>query len=162
MKPSIITIGVYGFTAESFLQALLDAHVDTFCDLRAKRGMRGSAHVFANSKRLQEMLQAHGIRYIHLKALAPLISLREIQRQEDKKLHELKRNRVKLADAFINIYERDYLNRFDTHMFLEQLGEETQVLALCCVEREPAACHRSLVAQQLAQEVHLTVTHILP
>jgi hypothetical protein len=29
----VVTIGVYGFTSNSFFQALLDAKVDTFCDI---------------------------------------------------------------------------------------------------------------------------------
>jgi hypothetical protein len=31
MKPTIVTIGVYGFDEQSFFQTLLDAKVDTFC-----------------------------------------------------------------------------------------------------------------------------------
>jgi hypothetical protein len=31
-----------------------------------------------------------------------------------------------------------------------------------CVERDPEACHRSLVASRLASEFGLTVTHLKP
>jgi putative nucleic acid modification protein with dual OB domain len=56
MKPKIVTIGAYGFDKESFFQALLDAKVDTFCDLRMRRGMRGSTYAFVNSSSLQSRL----------------------------------------------------------------------------------------------------------
>lgn len=42
MKPTIVTIGVYGFDEQSFFQALQDAQIDTLCDIRARRGVRGS------------------------------------------------------------------------------------------------------------------------
>ncbi len=58
-KPKIVTIGVYGFDRESFFQALLDAKVDTFCDIRLNRGLRGSTYAFVNSKSLQRRLQEH-------------------------------------------------------------------------------------------------------
>ena len=34
--------------------------------------------------------------------------------------------------------------------------------ALFCVERDAAACHRSLVAQRFAEEFGVPVTHLLP
>jgi hypothetical protein len=34
--------------------------------------------------------------------------------------------------------------------------------ALFCVERDPEACHRSIVAERLAAEFGLPVTHIVP
>ncbi len=71
MKPKIVTIGVYGFDQESFFQALLDAKVDTFCDIRMRRGMRGSKYAFVNSSSLQKRLGELDIQYLHLKDLAP-------------------------------------------------------------------------------------------
>ena len=42
------------------------------------------------------------------------------------------------------------------------LEEDTQVVALFCVEKEPEACHRSLVADKLAKELKLEVENIVP
>jgi hypothetical protein len=36
------------------------------------------------------------------------------------------------------------------------------VVALFCVEREPAACHRSLVAARLSRDLGLDVEHLGP
>lgn len=93
MKPRLITIGVYGFDSDSFFRALLDAHVDTFCDIRLRRGMRGSEYAFVNSTRLQQQLQQLGIRYMHIKELAPSQSIRDQQKIEDKQNRQAKRTR---------------------------------------------------------------------
>ncbi len=34
--------------------------------------------------------------------------------------------------------------------------------ALLCVERDPEACHRSLIAQRLAEQYAATIEHLLP
>jgi hypothetical protein len=36
------------------------------------------------------------------------------------------------------------------------------VAALFCVEREPDACHRSLLAERLAADLGVEVVHLLP
>lgn len=160
MQPEIVTIGAYGFEREAFLQALLDAHVNIFCDLRARRGVRGSQYTFANSARLQQSLQEIGIRYVHYKDLAPSTALRAIQTEEDKRTHVAKRTRSVLSQRFIRAYEQEYLSQFDPELFLTQIHAETGVICLFCVEREPDACHRSLVAHRLQQASGLHITHI--
>ena len=64
MGLKVVTIGVYGFDEEHFFQALTDARVDTFCDIRQRRNVRGAQYAFANSKRLQRRLGELGIRYV--------------------------------------------------------------------------------------------------
>lgn len=97
----IMTIGVYGFDEQSFFSALTNAEVDTFCDIRRRRGLRGSAYAFANSRRLQERLAALGIRYIHMRELAPSSAVRDIQKVDDNRRGVGKRRRVALSPAFI-------------------------------------------------------------
>lgn len=162
MKPKIVTIGVYGFDKDRFFQALLDANVDTFCDIRLRRGMRGSAYSFVNSESLQQKLRVLGIRYVHVKDLAPNQAIREQQKQEDERLGVAKRTRRELGQAFIRAYERECLSTFNAAEFLKNLGKEAQVIALFCVEREPDACHRSLAAKRLKQDLGLQVEHIKP
>jgi hypothetical protein len=52
----VATIGVYGFDADHFFAAVLDARTDLFCDLRARRGVRGREYAFANARRLEHRL----------------------------------------------------------------------------------------------------------
>src|SRR5438874_4266574 len=122
MIPKFVTIGVYGFSEERFFGALRDAGVDTFCDIRMRRGMRGSLYAFANSARLQARLGAMGIRYLHFKELAPSAQTRELQANEDKKLKAGKRSRPVLADAFVQAYKQERLSDFDAHEFVEKIG----------------------------------------
>ena len=79
------TIGVYGFTAETFLSALREARVGLLLDVRQRRGVRGSEYAWANSARLQAALAEAGIGYRHLKELAPTTELRQLQYAEDDK-----------------------------------------------------------------------------
>ena len=160
MKPTIVTIGVYGLDEQSFFQALLDAKVDTFCDIRQRRGMRGSMYAFANSTYLQNRLGELGIRYLHIKELAPNQDIRERQQEEDKKLGVAKRTRKGLGQTFVKAYERECLAHFDSSEFIKRVGQDAKVIGLFCVEREPEACHRSLAARKLASDLDTGVEHI--
>ena len=162
MKPKIITIGVYGFDENSFFDALCKAKVDTFCDIRSRRGVRGSTYAFANSLRLQERLAELGIRYLYRKDLAPTQGVRDRQAAADKATKTAKRKRTTLGEAFITAYRTECLAAFDPDSLLADLEEDAQVVALFCVEKAPEACHRSLVAETLAKELKLEVENILP
>ena len=162
MKPKIVTIGVYGFDEDSFFEALRKAKVDTFCDIRSRRGVRGSTYAFANSLRLQARLAELGIRYLYRKDLAPTQAVRDRQAAADKATKTAKRKRTALGEAFITAYRTECLTGLDPHSLLADLEENTQVVALFCVEKDPEACHRSLVADKLAKELKLEVEDIVP
>jgi uncharacterized protein (DUF488 family) len=161
MAPTFVTIGVYGYTEEVFFQTLRAAYVDHFVDIRRRRALRGTQYAFANSNRLQPRLAALGIRYLHRLDLAPSNATRQIQAIHDRLAKTARRQRSGLAPAFVAAYERECLAGFDAEQFLIDLGPDAKVVALFCVEREPAACHRSLVAARLSAE-GLTVSHLLP
>lgn len=77
----IITLGVYGFDADTFRAALERANIDIFVDTRRRRGVRGPQYAFVNSQRLQNLLAGLGIRYVHRLDLAPSNETRQIQEQ---------------------------------------------------------------------------------
>jgi uncharacterized protein (DUF488 family) len=162
MTPRFVTIGVYGWEEEAFFQALNRAGVDLFCDLRARRGVRGSEYAFANSERLQARLSESGIRYLHFKELAPGEEIRSAQHTVDETAKVARRKRAVLSPAFVEAYRRERLAGFDSAAFVESLGPDVQTAALFCVEREPAACHRSLLAARLEQDLGVAVMHLLP
>jgi hypothetical protein len=162
MMPEFVTIGVYGWEPDRFFAALVSAGVDTFCDLRARRGVRGSDYAFANSQRLQAQLAGLGIRYLHRVDLAPSNTTRSAQYAADAATHTAKRSRTLLSPAFIECYRRERLEGFDSAQFVADLGSAARVVALFCVEREPAACHRSLLAERLAHDLSVKVTHLTP
>lgn len=158
----IVTLGVYGFTERDFFAALQSANVDTFCDIRLRRGVRGREYAFVNHRRLEARLKELGIRYLHCKELAPTATLRERQKAADKAGRTAKRRRAELSELFISGYREECLQRFDSRAFVEALGAETRVAALFCVERSPAACHRSLVAERLRHDLGIEVIHLTP
>ena len=162
MKPKIVTIGVYGFDEDSFFEALRKAKVDTFCDIRSRRGVRGSTYAFANSLRLQARLAELGIRYLYRKDLAPTKAVRDRQAAADKATKTAKRKRTALGEAFITAYRTECLAGLDPHSLLADLEDNTRVVALFCVEKDPEACHRSLVADKLAKALKLEVEDIVP
>lgn len=158
----IVTIGVYGFTEEVFYRTLAEAGVDTFCDLRWRRGVRGAEYAFANSARLQRRLGAMGIRYRHVRELAPSPALRQRQYEADEATGTTKRQRTALSEGFIAGYREACLRAFDSQQFVAQLGPDAKTVALFCVEREPTACHRSLVAERLHQDLGGQLLHLRP
>jgi len=157
----ILTIGVYGFTAETFLAKLADGGVGLLLDLRQRRGVRGSEYSWANSAQLQRALAAASIGYRHVKGLAPTTELRQAQYREDDRQGVGKRNRVALAPEYAERYLREILEPFDLDGLVAELPANSAT-ALLCVERDPQACHRSLVAARLRTEFDLPVVDLLP
>ena len=159
-SPSIVTLGIYDSTEESFFQTLEDADVDTFCDVRRHRGLRGARYKYGNSTRLQERLDDMGIRYVHIKDLAPTKDIRQRQKEVDEKRDVKKREREELGDLFVNAYEEEILGEYNLDQFFEEIPDDAEVVALFCVEREPGACHRSLIADALSENYDLPVRHL--
>jgi uncharacterized protein (DUF488 family) len=157
----VVTIGVYGFTVEAFLEQLTGAGVELLLDLRQRRGVRGPDHSWANATRLQRALAAGAVGYRHVQGLAPTTELRRLQYREDDRRGVGKRNRVALAPEYAERYTREILDPFDLGALVAELPAGSAV-ALLCVERDPEACHRSLVAERLQAEHGLQVTHLRP
>ena len=158
----IVTIGAYGYTDETFFEALQAAGVQVFCDIRWRRGVRGADYTFVNHKRLAARLESLGIVYLHRRDLAPTPEIREQQKQADKTGKVAKRQRDSLSPDFIIAYGEKILAGFDPGAFLNDLPEGTKTVALFCVEREPAACHRSLVADKLRDATGAQIEHLRP
>jgi len=152
---------VYGFTAEEFLQTLRDADVRLLLDIRQRRGVRGPEYAWANAKRLQAALAEAGIAYEHHPELAPTTELRQLQYAEDDRQGVGKRSRASLAPAYVEGYTREILDAADLGDIAEALPS-TGAAALFCVERDPEACHRSLVADRIAVEHGVPVEHLRP
>lgn len=162
MIERIITIGAYGFGAESFVRALRDAGVDLFIDIRARRGLRGSTYAFANASRLQSALSDAGIDYVHAKDLAPSQDVRDAQKAADANEGIGKRDRARLSEAFVSAYRKECLSGFDARQFVARYCDGAKRPALFCVEREPAACHRSLVAERLSEDLGVPIQDLKP
>lgn len=157
---SIATIGVYGFSRDSFLQALSEAKIGLLLDVRQRRGVRGSEYAWANARRLQDTLAEAGIGYTHLQELAPTTELRQLQYREDARRGEGKRSRTILAAEYERRYTEEILDPVDLDPIVKWIGPSSA--ALLCVERDAEACHRSLIAARLERRYGFSVTHLRP
>ena len=107
--PDIYTIGVYGSTAEEFFQKLADHDIDTFCDIRLRRAVRGPQYAFANSQQLQNKLANLSIKYLHEMGLAPTSEIIKLQDKFDKEHQIQRRKREELTDVFKTAYQHKIL-----------------------------------------------------
>ena len=130
-------------------------------DVRQRRGVRGPQYAWANSKRLQAALAEAGIGYRHHPELAPTTELRQLQYREDDRLGVGKRSRTELAPEYRRCYLSEILDRVGLAELVAELPDDGAG-ALLCVERDPEACHRSLIADRIAAEYGVPVTHLRP
>lgn len=159
--PSLYTIGAFGFGRDQFFSRLQAQRIDTFIDIRRRRGVRGAEFSFVNSQRLQDKLKDLGIRYLHVIGLAPTDEMRKLQAIADETTGVAKRQRRELAPAFATAYTRDTLDRFDFDGLLNELNRMGTLRAvLFCVEKRPEACHRTLVAHKLRKVYGVDTIHL--
>jgi uncharacterized protein (DUF488 family) len=155
------TIGVYNSTDKEFFEKLTQNNIDTFCDIRQRRGVRGSKYSFVNSNRLQQRLNDLEIKYGYVPDLAPTTEIRELQKEIDEEKGELKRERQELGKVFVIEYKNRILKNFDFEKFFESLDQiGASRIALFCVEEHPEACHRSIVADKLMNNFNYKITHL--
>ena len=136
MSLPIFTIGYEGADQDRFLTALKDAGVAVVADVRAvalsrKRGFSKGA--------LREALETHGLGYRHFIALGTPKPGREAARAGD-------------AATLRRIYCDEVLASQAAGHALEDLAALAAERPVCllCFERDPAICHRRLVAERLA------------
>lgn len=154
------TIGVYNSTEEEYFNKLTENRIDTFCDIRQRRGVRGAKYAFVNSQRLQNRLKEMDINYGHIIQLAPTKEIRELQKEADAQQGELKRNRNELGQVFKIAYKDRIMTKFDFDYFIEQLeNHNANKVVLFCVEEKHRACHRSIVSDKLEQ-LGYKITHL--
>ena len=135
-KPRVFTIGYEGADVDRFLATLKDAGVSTLADVRAvalsrKRGFSKSA--------LRDALAEQGIGYRHFIQLGTPKEGRQAARAGD-------------ADLMRRIYCDEVLATDAAQAAFQDLETLARSGPICllCFERDPAHCHRRILAQQLA------------
>lgn len=101
------------------------------------------------------------IAYEHHPELAPTTELRRLQYAEDDRQGVGKRSRRELAAEYTRRYTAEVLDRTDLTPIVSALPRGGTA-ALLCVERDPEACHRSLIAQRLTEQHRVTTEHLRP
>ena len=88
-------------------------------------------------------------------------ALRSAQGTVDRAAGVAKRKRTTLSDTFVAGYTTDVLAQLDSGALLAELMP-AQRIVFFCVEREPQACHRSLLVAKLARDLDLRVEDLGP
>lgn len=161
MIEALATIGVYGTTETTFFDAVTRFGTTAFVDTRRRRGLRGAEYAYANAARLEASLRERGIGYVHRLDLAPSESSRAIEKARDAAGGVAKRQRVGLSSEFIAGFEAECLREFDADAFAAGFPPGSRVV-LFCVEQDPGACHRSLIADHLAQRLGIPWRDLTP
>lgn len=138
VSKQIFTIGYEGLVSDQLGVILNGAGVSLLADVRAvansrKRGFSKGA--------LGVSLREAGLGYTHLRSLGTPKAGRQAARAGD-------------AALMRRIYCAEVLDTADGQKALDQLAAmaESSPLCLLCFERDPALCHRRVLAERLAQK----------
>ncbi|WP_091712391.1 DUF488 family protein [Methylobacterium phyllostachyos] len=136
MSKQIFTIGYEGLDSEQLAGILHEAGVSLLADVRAvansrKRGFSKGA--------LGASLREAGLGYAHLRSLGTPKAGRQAARAGD-------------AALMRRIYCEEVLDTADGQRALDDLAAMAAAAPLCllCFERDPALCHRRVLAERLA------------
>jgi uncharacterized protein (DUF488 family) len=137
MTKQVFTIGYEGADMDRFLTTLKDAGVATLADVRAvalsrKRGFSKSS--------LRDALAGREIAYEHFRSLGTPKEGRQAARAGD-------------GEMMRRIFCQEVLDTEAGREAFEELASlaASRPICLLCFERDPANCHRRVLAQRLAQ-----------
>jgi uncharacterized protein (DUF488 family) len=137
MAQRVFTIGYEGADVDRFLTTLKDAGVSTLADVRAvalsrKRGFSKST--------LRDALQNQDIGYHHFRELGTPKEGRQAARAGD-------------GELMRRIYCQEVMATEPAQEAFDQLAAlaASQPICLLCFERDPALCHRRILAQRFAE-----------
>ncbi|MES2522390.1 MAG: DUF488 domain-containing protein [Gemmatimonadota bacterium] len=146
MSFPVATIGYQAATVPAFLQALTSAGVELLIDVRAVASSRRAG--FAKTA-LAANLETAGIDYLHIRSLGTPADGRAAARSG--------------KHAVMREIFAEHLATHEAQEGLWRLGEIVKSgrrVALLCFEADHRECHRTLVANALAEQVPITVTHL--
>jgi uncharacterized protein (DUF488 family) len=140
---TIYTIGHSTHTIERFLQLLGMHDITAVCDVRSSPYSRFNPQF--NKENLQRELKLHQLAYVHLgNELGP--------RSSDPACYENRRvryDRIARTQLF-----RDGLKRLKE-------GLKTYRIAMMCAEKDPLACHRTILICRYLRSPDFSIRHIL-
>lgn len=141
----LFTIGYEGADLTSFLATLVAAGVEQVLDVRELPQSRKAGF---SKVALGAALEKEGIRYRHLRDLGDPKPGRDAARRGDHR-------------GFLRIYGR-HLQGQPAQAALAEAGGLASALTSCllCFEREHEACHRAVVAAEMAVRQGFRVSHL--
>lgn len=147
LRGGIFTIGYERATPGGLVATLRAAGVETLIDIRAvARSRRPGFSKGALSAAAAEA----GIDYVHLRGLGTPVEGREA-------------NRAGRYDDFEAIF-RSHMKSEEAQADLSRAAVLASGARICllCLEADAAHCHRSIVADMLAERLGLSVAHLSP
>ena len=143
--PKVATIGYEGARPEALDAALKAAGVSLVVDVRAVAISRRAGF---SKTALRDRLLGQDIGYLHLRALGDPKPGREAARSGDMPLfRKIFAQHMQTPEAKAQLLQ------------LQQLVGSRDV-ALLCYEADASGCHRSIIAQQLAESSELSIVHL--
>ncbi|MDP2998239.1 MAG: DUF488 domain-containing protein [Bryobacterales bacterium] len=143
VQDTVFTIGHSTHPRERFIALLREHGITALCDVRSKPYSRMNPQF--NREELEKALLAHGISYRFLgKELGA--------RSDDPHCYEggkVQYNRIAETDLFKHGLKR----------VLRGMKEDFRI-ALMCAEREPLACHRTILVARHLAEFGVAIAHI--
>lgn len=144
--PWLATVGYEGAAFDDFLATLRQGGVVTLIDIRQVPASRRAGY---SKTSLRETVEGAGICYVHLVGLGDPKEGRDAARQG--RVAEFKR-----------IFTR-HLQTAEAQVDLQTAADLAKQGGACllCYERHPEFCHRSIVADALAQRTGVEVRHLV-
>jgi hypothetical protein len=143
-KPTLYTVGYGGLSLETFLPRLVAQRIQVLLDVRQRAWSANPGFV---QETLRRAVEGRGITYRHRPELGGAPELRaQLKATGD-------------WQAFRAAYETVLVAQEALEQQIAAYAR-THRVCLLCGERDPARCHRSLLAERLADLAGLTIEHL--
>lgn len=145
MRPKLFTIGYAGVGVDDVVRTLRASNVEVLIDVRDAPFSRKRDF---SKKALAAHLERAGLRYCHLKALGNPKAGRDAARAGD-----------------MALYRRLFSEHLESEPARDALAAAADLTrqasaCLMCLERDPAQCHRLIVAERIAARTSQTIRHL--
>ena len=145
---SLATIGYQGATPDGFRSALELAGIELLVDIRAVASSRRPG--FSKTK-LAANVEEAGIAYLHLRALGTPADGRAAARAgKHAEMRAIFLAHMKSPEAQAALADLTDIVRGGKHV------------CVLCFEADPAHCHRTIVAEKLAERLPVDIVHLFP
>ena len=158
---AIATIGVYGFSASTFVGGCWRRTSRLVLDVRQRRGVRGPQYAWANRGALQDALAEAELGYRHHARARSDDRAAPAPVRRGRRLGVGKRSREELAPAYVERTCARSSTAPTSPLSWRRWRPKAAPRSLC-VEADPEACHRSLIAARLAEHHGFTIEHLRP
>jgi uncharacterized protein (DUF488 family) len=145
--PDLLTIGYEGTTIDAMLDTLLGARVGLLIDVRALAASRKPGF---SKRQLAAALDERGIGYVHLRPLGtPKPGRDAVRAGHPERMATIFRAHMRGDEPQAVLAEAMALAR-------------AQRCCLLCFERDPAHCHRRIVAEMIQGQTRQPIRHLHP